>query len=276
MNIFCYPHHISDFRRDTDHLTHEQRGVYRAVLDAYYFNAGNLTANIEQLSRIISVHTDSERAALAHAVGNFFTQVNGNLMQKRADAEIAKIRDKSAKAAANAKLKHLKDKGNIPCERTADAEPPHSERTADALLTKNQEPSIRDIEIRRADFEEFWQVYPRNVAKQSALNAYTKARKGGTEHEAVITGTRRYADECRGKEQRFIAHPATWLNAGRWEDAPGANRDSVDGGKPNGNARANRQEPKSRAGLVAELIRELPENERQPQGIWVSEDTGHP
>jgi hypothetical protein len=126
------------------------------------------------------------------------------------------------------------------------------------------------------DFDEFWQIYPRHVAKQDALSAYTKARKGGTAHEAIIRGARRYADECRGKEQRFVAHAKSWLNAGRWEDAPGANRDSVGGAKPNGNPGKNRPEPQSRAGIIAELISELPEAQRSKQGIRFFEDEGNP
>ena len=102
VNIYCYPHHISDFRRDTSELTHEEKGVYRDLLDAYYFNGGNLPAELAKLSRIISVHSDSERTALAHAVAKYFDTKNGRLTQKRADREIGKILEKSAKARASA------------------------------------------------------------------------------------------------------------------------------------------------------------------------------
>lgn len=130
MNIFCYQHNIEDFRRDTEHLTHEQKGVYRALLDAYYFRGGNLPDNLEQLGRIISVHSDSERSALAYAVANYFKVKSGKLIQKRADEEIAKIQDKSIKAKASANAKHIKYNGNRASVRTANGH-------ANGLLTKN-------------------------------------------------------------------------------------------------------------------------------------------
>jgi uncharacterized protein YdaU (DUF1376 family) len=226
--------------------------------DAYYFNAGNLTSDLDQLARIISVHTQSERSALAHAVASFFSESDGGLRQSRADREIARIRDKSIKAKASAKSKHLKDKNNHASVRRANGHANGSANGgANGLLINNQEPLVKEIEMGARHFDEFWTVYPRRIAKPTALTAYTKARKGGTEHEAIITGARRYADECRGKEQRFIAHPATWLNAGRWDDAPGANRDSVNGAKSSGHAGKDRQQPQSRAHILAEFISEV-------------------
>lgn len=133
MNIFCYSHHIADFRRDTSHLSHEQRGVYRDLLDAYYFNAGNLTCDLDQLARIISVQTQSERTALAGAVAEYFTTRNGRLRQKRADEEIDRIRDKSIKAKASAIAKHQKYNNKEPCVRTANGD-------ANVVLTMNHEP----------------------------------------------------------------------------------------------------------------------------------------
>ena len=133
INIFCYQFHISDFRRKTAHLTHEQKGIYRDILDAYYFSGGNLPSDISQLSRIISVHTQSERDALIYAVSMYFKFENGRLKQRRADEEIAKIADKSAEARASANSKHVRHKDSESSERSANAQ-------ANAVLTNNQEP----------------------------------------------------------------------------------------------------------------------------------------
>lgn len=72
--------------------------------------------------------------------------------------------------------------------------------------------------------EQFWPAYPRHVGKAAAERAWTKARKDGTPADEIITGARRYAAECerRQTEPHYIAHPATWLNAGRWADEPAA------------------------------------------------------
>jgi|APSaa5957512535_1039671.scaffolds.fasta_scaffold72512_2 hypothetical protein len=66
-------------------------------------------------------------------------------------------------------------------------------------------------------FDEFWEVYPRKQAKGSALKAYANAVKRAAPDE-VLAGCRRYARAKANEEKKFIAHPATWLNADRWLD----------------------------------------------------------
>jgi hypothetical protein len=66
-------------------------------------------------------------------------------------------------------------------------------------------------------FEAFWKAYPRRVAKLAAKRAYEKAIKNAT-HQEIMEGVERYVAYTKNTEQRFIAHPATWLNSGRWED----------------------------------------------------------
>jgi hypothetical protein len=66
-------------------------------------------------------------------------------------------------------------------------------------------------------FEQFWSAYPRRKEKFRAHTAYDKALKHAL-HEEIMAGVRRYAAEVRGKDQRYVKHPATWLNAGCWLD----------------------------------------------------------
>lgn len=71
-----------------------------------------------------------------------------------------------------------------------------------------------------ADFEEFYAAYPRHVGKEAARRAFVKAVKTKAPATDIIEGARRYAaaTAAAGTEPRYIAHPATWLNAGRWSD----------------------------------------------------------
>lgn len=110
------------------------------------------------------------------------------------------------------------------------------------------------------EFNEFYAIYPRHVARQNAEKAFNKSRQQGVTHETIIAGATRYREECRGKEQRFIAHAASWLNAGRWDDAAGANRDIEIGA--NGNARSGQQRSKGFTAIAQEIIREMDERER--------------
>ena len=68
-----------------------------------------------------------------------------------------------------------------------------------------------------AGFAEFWDCYPRQVAKRAAARAYVAAIRRGADPAAVIKGACRYRDDP-GRDPRFTQHPATWLNADRWLD----------------------------------------------------------
>ena len=61
------------------------------------------------------------------------------------------------------------------------------------------------------------------MAKEAARKAFAKAAVNGTDVEALIAGAQRYAVERQGQDPKYTKHPATWLNAGCWEDeTPGA------------------------------------------------------
>jgi hypothetical protein len=75
-----------------------------------------------------------------------------------------------------------------------------------------------DPSIKHPDFEEFWKIYPRKVAKAAALKAWIKAKQV-TSPEEIIAGAQRYANDPN-RHPSYTAHPATWLNAHRWGDEP--------------------------------------------------------
>lgn len=63
----------------------------------------------------------------------------------------------------------------------------------------------------------FWEAYPRKAGKIAARRAWDKALRAGHDPAAIVAGARRYAADPN-REDQYTAHPATWLNAGRWED----------------------------------------------------------
>ena len=70
------------------------------------------------------------------------------------------------------------------------------------------------------DFETFWKAYPRRIAKQKAFESWTKAINNGLPAIRLVEGAERYAKYCtvQKTEEKFIKHPATWLNQGCWDD----------------------------------------------------------
>lgn len=70
-----------------------------------------------------------------------------------------------------------------------------------------------------AAFESWWEGYPRKTGKAAAAKAYDKARKTATADQ-LMAGLANACAVWRAErtEARFIPHPATWLNQGRWDD----------------------------------------------------------
>lgn len=70
------------------------------------------------------------------------------------------------------------------------------------------------------NFESFWTEYPRKVGKLGAQKAYTKALKSSS-HEDIMSGLARALPTWATTEIKYIPHPQTWLNQGRWMDEAG-------------------------------------------------------
>lgn len=95
------------------------------------------------------------------------------------------------------------------------------------LKPASDEPSVNHHEppILCDGFAEFWNQYPKKVAKPQALKAWKKIKPAGqilADLMAALEKQKASAD-WRKDGGQFIPHPASWLNGRRWEDeAPSA------------------------------------------------------
>ncbi|MGJ4953141.1 helix-turn-helix domain-containing protein [Bradyrhizobium sp. HKCCYLS20291] len=84
--------------------------------------------------------------------------------------------------------------------------------------------------------EQFWAVVPRKIGKDAALTKLARIeREDKVEFDVIIAAMRRYANspdvrrDLRDPDRRrFIVHPVTWLNHGRWSDEDGLPPESTD------------------------------------------------
>ncbi len=69
-------------------------------------------------------------------------------------------------------------------------------------------------------FVDWYKSYPKKVAKQAALRAFEKATNNGIDIEKLTDGLYRYNSYLakNPEKKQFIPNPATWLNAGQWDD----------------------------------------------------------
>jgi hypothetical protein len=103
-------------------------------------------------------------------------------------------------------------------EEPLEEEPPKKTPLPPAGVSRDV---VQAIDVEPLFFQEFYAVYPRHVAKQAAEKAFRKAiaQKGVTAGD-VIEGARRFAADPNLPEAQYVPHPASWLNAGRWDDDP--------------------------------------------------------
>jgi hypothetical protein len=67
-------------------------------------------------------------------------------------------------------------------------------------------------------FEEFWRTYPRRRDKRAAERAWRAALKRKVDPDSIIRSARKFAQANIGQDPQFIKYPATWLNAGAYEN----------------------------------------------------------
>lgn len=108
-----------------------------------------------------------------------------------------------------------------------DEHQPARETSSNVLATRSQtvlEPVLNHATTRCARngerFEEFWKAYPRKVSKDAARRAFDKRRVDDELLRQMLTALERQQTSPGWQKDggQFIPHPATWLNAGRWQD----------------------------------------------------------
>lgn len=69
-------------------------------------------------------------------------------------------------------------------------------------------------------FEQFWQAYPKRKSKQAAFKAWKKLRPSQELQRKILSAIASQKESEGWKKERgqFIPYPATWLNAGGWDD----------------------------------------------------------
>jgi hypothetical protein len=108
-----------------------------------------------------------------------------------------------------------------PCDRTAPLPSPSHSASAEKNLSpiRGQKPARAKSTLNghSREFDEFWNAYPRRVAKGKAVKAYLKAL-GKADASTILAGAHRYADLRKNEDATYTAYPASWLNGECWTD----------------------------------------------------------
>ena len=72
-----------------------------------------------------------------------------------------------------------------------------------------------------AEFERWWEHYPRKRGKRNAFKAWKAAlKRANGDNEVLIAGAKRVAEESVGRQVKFTPYPEGWLSSDGWLDEP--------------------------------------------------------
>jgi len=69
-----------------------------------------------------------------------------------------------------------------------------------------------------SNFLSFWQAFPRKVGKDAAWRAWKKRNGELPLIDALLVILEQQKQSSQWQDKKYIPHPATWLNQGRWQD----------------------------------------------------------
>ena len=189
-----YYHHIGDFKKDTNYLTHQQRSIYLEMLWMYYDQEHGLEKDIQLLA--MKVQSDMDTVKLLLSL--YFDEEEEYYTHKRIEEELQRTYAKSEAARNSAKARWDKDS-----MRT------QSKRKANGMLPKTQDPKPK-TQVYTESFLKFWDNYPNKVKKDYSYSIWKK-QKLDEQVDKIIE----HLDSIKqSKEWRdgFVQHPSTYLN----------------------------------------------------------------
>lgn len=145
-------------------------------------------------------------------------EMNALIMASKPDREIHPDIE-----AAEAKRARDRERMRVARQSHDSRATPHTPR----VRNKNIKPPKPPLD---ASFDAWYLAYPKRRGRGAAEKAYTKALREGATAEELLAGAKRYAIEVRGREEQFVAFPATWLNQKRWLDEATAKFSTVTAG----------------------------------------------
>jgi len=134
------------------------------------------------------------------------------------------VSDQNASPSSNAMADAMADATAMPTSYPENANERDSKGTGTGtgIKKKSSSRSRAPISYPTEFIEQFWTLYPRQTHKIEALKAWEKAVQlaGGGEVgvERIRKAVVGFGAASKHKDQEFLPYPASWLNAGGWDD----------------------------------------------------------
>jgi uncharacterized protein YdaU (DUF1376 family) len=201
-----YKFEISVWNLHTAHLTLVEEAVYRRLIDHYYDIEQPIGHDLKGMIRRLRL--DGYEDQVTTILNEFFTQTEDGWSNKHCDLKIKAYKNQKKANKNNGKAGGRPKKQKI------------TESVTDGLpfvtLTTNNKQETKNKDIKDDRFDIFWKQYPRKVAKPNAQKAWNKIKPDDVVFKKMLAAINQQG--LSSKEIQFVPHPATWLNAQRWED----------------------------------------------------------
>ena len=201
-----YKFEISVWNLHTAHLTLVEEAVYRRLIDHYYDIEQPIGHDLKGMIRRLRLDGYEDQVTII--LNEFFTQTEEGWSNKHCDKKIKAYKNQKKANKNNGKAGGRPKKQKI------------TESVTDGLpfvtLTTNNKQETKNKDIKDDRFDIFWKQYPRKVAKPNAQKAWNKIKPDDVVFKKMLDAINQQG--LSSKEIQFVPHPATWLNAQRWED----------------------------------------------------------
>jgi len=240
-----FPLYVYDWITDeaVQCMTLEQQGAYLRLL-MHQWIEGSIPRNEDEIARLLNVPRDSV-ASLMAPIWQKFPKVKYK-RGRHANPTLESIREEQEsrrKTKADNGLKGARQRwqghspangGPMPTRAITNTITIPITKARNSTPDTSTRPRSRDVDIvalneankLRRTIQEIYQCYPRQVGRTAALRAIQKAltriAKSGKESDPADYLKRKveaFADSAAGQAGKFTPYPATWMNAGRYDDA---------------------------------------------------------
>lgn len=200
------------------HLTAEQDGIYRRLIDHYMETELPLPDNDMALARIAGVSPESF-AATSSTLRLFFKQQDGKLYHKKCDEVLEDMNrryqknQEKGKRGGEAKAKKYKQKQEPASSSKEQVELDSSKPVPPYLTLPNPTVLKKEKINKKENFKKFYEAYPLKQGRGKAEKAFEKV---DAPIETLLAAIATYRKNKPDWQE--YAHPASWLNQKRWED----------------------------------------------------------
>jgi len=242
-----FPFFSSDFLGATIGLSHAERGCYALMLVMYYEMRAPYPADPTRTYRILGCESDEQKRVVDYVLSEFFVLRDDGWYQPKAEKVIADI---------DARTQQAHDRGKLSAQarmaKYGSAQPKAFRKPFESVSKASRKaPELTTTTTTKYlnTFGQFWDAFPRKVAKSAALRAWGRLNPDDALRQTILGALKKAKaspDWCKDGGH-FIPHPATWINGRRWED----NLSPIQGIAPTRPRSHQEQTAEERAGLCA-------------------------